>query len=137
MDHGGRVWRLEVLAGGDTLRQERLTRVLQDEFLKTDGVTAGFADDTVPVDGGRKGGAAGDVALWAAVGAAARPASQVVISLVKEWCGKERYRKVEVTYGGNSVTITGRPDEVQERMVREFLDKVREDDGDSSGGGAE
>jgi hypothetical protein len=44
---------------------------------------------------------------------------------------------VEVTYGGNSVTITGRPDEVQERMVREFLDKVREDGGDSSGSGAE
>lgn len=137
MDGGGRAWRLEVLVGGDPLRLERLTRALHDAIVQTDGVTAGFIADAGPVGAGRKGGAAGDVALWAAIGAAARPASQVVISLVQEWCGKERHRKVKVTCGDHSMTITGRPDEAQERMVREFLEKVREDGGNNRGNEAE
>jgi hypothetical protein len=125
------MWRLEVLAGGDTLRLERLTRALHDACVRTEGVTAGYIADEGPVGAGRKGGGAGDVALWAALGAAARPASQVVITLVREWCGKERHRKVKVTYGRHSVTITGRPDEAQERIVSEFLEKVREDGGNN------
>ncbi|MGW1197726.1 hypothetical protein ACWD4B_18090 [Streptomyces sp. NPDC002536] len=127
MNHGGPEWRIEVLAGGDTLRQERLTRALHEELLKTDGVTAGFVDPAAPAGNGRKGGAAGDVALWAAVGAAARPASQVLITAIKEWCEKERQRKVELTYrDGSSLTIPARPDEAQQRVVREFLDAVGE-----------
>lgn len=55
-----------------------------------------------------------------------RPASQVLITLIREWCARDRHRKVEVTYDGNSVTITGHPDEAQERIVRDFLGRTAE-----------
>jgi hypothetical protein len=128
MGHGGRGWRLQVLAGGDTLRQERLTRDLHDQLQKAGGeLSVGFVKGGAPVDGGRKGGLAGDVALWAAVTAVGRQASQILITLIREWCARERHRKVELTYDGNSVTITGHPDQAQERIVRDFLEKVGED----------
>jgi hypothetical protein len=124
MERGGQGWRIEVLAGGDTLRQERLTRDLHHELQKADGLSIGLVEDGSPIDGGRKGGLAGDVALWAAVTAAGRQASQILLPLIREWCARERHRKVELSYGGNSVTITDHPDETQERIVREFLEKV-------------
>ncbi|UWM47611.1 hypothetical protein N0X72_00545 [Streptomyces carpaticus] len=70
------------------------------------------------------------MALWAATAATvARPASQVLITLIKEWCARERHRKVVVTVGDDSIEITGRPDAAQERMVREFQDRVAGEDG--------
>lgn len=130
MQDGGRRWRLAVPTGGDTLRQERLTWDLHDTLHEVDGLIVEFADDHKPADTEQKGPGVGDVALWAATAAAvARPASRVVITLLKEWCAKERHRQVEVTYKGHSVTVKGRPDAAQERMVREFMDKVSGDDG--------
>ncbi|MEU7414601.1 MULTISPECIES: hypothetical protein [Streptomyces] len=111
--------------GGDALRQERLTRDLYDSLREADGLTVGLSEGEGLAEPGRKGAGAGDVALWAATATAvARPASRVLITLIREWCAKERHRKVEVTYEGHSVRITGRPDAVQERMVREFLDRA-------------
>ncbi|MGW2591918.1 hypothetical protein ACWCXC_16860 [Streptomyces sp. NPDC001515] len=119
--------------GGDTLRQERLTRDLHDTLHGTDGLVVGFHDADGPTEPGHKGAPVGDVALWAATTAAvARPASQVLITLIKEWCAKERHRKVVVTVGDDSIKITGRPDAAQERMVREFQARVAGDDGPAS-----
>jgi hypothetical protein len=130
MQDGGHRWRLIVPTGGDALRQERLTWDLHDTLREVDGLIVEFADDHKPAGPEHKGPGVGDVALWAATAAAmARPASQVVITLLKEWCAKERHRQVEVTYEGHSVTVKGRPDAAQERMVREFMDKVSRDDG--------
>ncbi|MFD4337748.1 hypothetical protein ACFWPP_11230 [Streptomyces anulatus] len=53
-------------------------------------------------------------------------------AVIKEWCAKERHRKVVVTVGDDSIKITGRPDAAQERMVREFQDRVAGDDGPAS-----
>ncbi|RLV08239.1 hypothetical protein CTZ27_05275 [Streptomyces griseocarneus] len=126
MDHRGQGWRMEVLAGGDILRQERLTWQLHDALVNTDGLTVGFMEPATPAADGSKGGVLGDVALWAAVGTAARPVSQVLITAIKEWCATERQRKVELTYRGHSVTIPARPDEAQLRLIREFMDRVDE-----------
>ncbi|MGH3373430.1 MAG: hypothetical protein ACRDP6_01685 [Actinoallomurus sp.] len=126
MEHGDHRWLVRVIAGDDTLRQERLTRALHDELREADGAAVGFITQVADIGGGRKGGLAGDVALWAAVTAAGRPASQVLITLIREWCARDRHRKVEVTYDGNSVTITGHPDEAQERIVRDFLGRATE-----------
>ncbi|MEU6145238.1 hypothetical protein ABZ848_33425 [Streptomyces sp. NPDC047081] len=134
MQDGGRHWRLVVPAGGDALRQERLTRDLYAALHEAEGVAVGFADAGQPSEPGHKGTGAGEVALWAATATAiARPASQVLITAIKEWCARDRHRKVEVTYDGRSVAITGRPDAAQERVVRDFLDKV----GDAPSGGPE
>jgi hypothetical protein len=127
MQDGGRRWQLVVAVGGDALRQERLTRDLYAALHRTEGVVTGFTEDDAAVQPGHKGVGAGEVALWAATATAvARPASQVLITAIKEWCARDRHRKVEVTYDGHSVSITGRPDAAQERVVREFLDKVGE-----------
>lgn len=127
MQDGGHRWQLVVPTGGDALRQERLTRDLYTTLHGTEGVVAGFTEGEAAVQAGHKGAGVGEVALWAATATAvARPASQVLITAIKEWCAKDRHRKVEVTYDGHSVAITGRPDAAQERVVREFLDKVGE-----------
>lgn len=136
MRDGGSPWTLTVPTGGDTLRQERLTRDLHDTLHGTDDLVVGFHDADGSSEPGRKGAGVGEVALWAATAAAARPASQVLITLIKEWCAKERHRKVVVTVGDDSVEITGRPDAAQERMVREFQDRLAGDDSPESDDGA-
>ncbi|MFG3409420.1 hypothetical protein [Streptomyces sp. NPDC048142] len=140
MRDGGSPWTLTVATGGDTLRQERLTRDLHDTLHRADGLVVGFHDADGPAEPGRKGTGVGEVALWAATtagaAAVARPASQVLITLIKEWCAKERHRRVVVTVGDDSIEITGRPDAAQERMVREFQDRVVGDDGPASDDGA-
>jgi Effector Associated Constant Component 1 len=118
MQDGGSRWRLVVPTGGDTLRQERLTRDLYEALRESDRIAVGFEDTETPVEAGRKGVAA-DAALWATV---SLPAARVLIALINAWSSKERHRSVKVTYRGRSVTITGRPDAGQERMVRDFLD---------------
>jgi hypothetical protein len=130
MGHRDRRWLIRVITGDDTLRQERLTRALHDELQKADGATVGFIAQVADIADGRKGNLAGDVALWAAVAAAGRPASQVLVTLIREWCARDRHRKVEVTYDGNSVTITGHPDEAQERIVQDFLGRAAENASD-------
>ncbi|WP_328634220.1 hypothetical protein [Streptomyces sp. NBC_00356] len=130
MRNGGTPWTLAVPTGGDTLRQERLTRDLHDALNRADGLVVGFHDADAPAAPGHKGAGVGEVALWATGAAAvARPASQVLITLIKEWCAKERHRKVVVTVGGDSIEITGRPDAAQERMVRDFEDRIAGEDG--------
>lgn len=125
MRNGGTQWTLAVATGGDTLRQERLTRDLHDTLNGTDGLVVGFHDTDGPAEPGHKGAGVGEVALWATgTAAVARPASQVLITLIKEWCAKERHRKVVVTIGDDSIEITGRPDAAQERMVRDFQDRI-------------
>ncbi|MGW2651001.1 hypothetical protein ACWC2T_40500 [Streptomyces sp. NPDC001393] len=125
MGDGGRRWHLVVPAGGDALRQERLTRDLCAALSEAENLEVGFVDGQAKTEPGHKGAGAGDIALWATTATAlARPASQVLITAIKEWCAKERHRKVEVTYDGHTVAITGRPDPAQERMILDFLDKV-------------
>ncbi|WP_404869348.1 hypothetical protein ACI1MP_22440 [Kitasatospora griseola] len=121
------LWRLEVLAGGDTLRQERLTRDLQDTLHRAGAPeTAYLTAGAAPTDDGRKGGALTEITALGLAAAATRPASRVLIELVKEWCAKDRHRKVEISDGERSLTVTGHPDEAQERIIRAFLDQADE-----------
>ncbi|PKV88670.1 hypothetical protein BX283_6293 [Streptomyces sp. TLI_146] len=137
MRDGGTPWTLAVPTGGDTLRQERLTRDLHDTLNRADGLVVGFHEAEEPTEPGHKGAGVGEVALWATgTAAVARPASQVLITLIKEWCAKERHRKVVVTVGDDSIEITGRPDAAQERMVRDFQDRIAGDDGPEPDAGA-
>ena len=122
------LWRLEVLADGDTLRQERLTRDLQDALQRASVSDATFltTDGGAPTPDGHKGGAVSEIIALGVAAAAVRPASRVLIELIKEWCAKDRHRKVEITEGERSITVTGRPDDAQERIIRAFLDHADE-----------
>ncbi len=121
MDNTEPTVRLEVLAEGDTLRQERLTRALREELARLDGVTVEFATAQAAPADGRKSGATADMALWVTLAAAARPTSRLLITAIKEWCSVERNRKVSLSDGERLIEISGRPDAAQERLVREFL----------------
>lgn len=135
-ERGG--WKLVILAGDDALRQERLTRALRDELSTIDGLTVEFIDGLVEAQEGHKGGAIAEVALWVGMAAVARPASQLLITTIKEWCAKERHRKVEITRGdGSSIVLVGRPDKAQERMVDKFLVGSHDDGNTSDPGAAE
>ena len=70
MQDGGLRWRLMVPAGGDALRQERLTRDLYAALHQAEGVAVGFADVGQPSEPGHKGAGVGEVALWAATATA-------------------------------------------------------------------
>ncbi|MEQ4725822.1 hypothetical protein [Nonomuraea sp. B19D2] len=133
MANGRPQWQLVVLTGGDALRQERLTRDLHDRLRSVEGLDVTFSYGDASAAPGHKGVGLADVALWASVATAIRPISQILVTLIKEWCAKERHRKVELTYEDNSITITGRPDEAQERMVHDFLEKISDEDGDVVG----
>jgi hypothetical protein len=126
MQNGGNRWRLVVSTGGDALRQERLTRDLHETLRQRNDLDVGFHEDNASVDLSRKGAAA-EVALWVAT--ASVPAARVATTLIKEWTAKERHRSVKITYRGRSITISGRPDPGQERLVKEFLDTVSDGDG--------
>jgi len=137
MRDGGSRWTLVVPTGGDTLRQERLTRDLHDRLRGADGLVVGIHDAEGPSEPGSKGSGIAEVTLWATTSAAvARPASRVLITLIREWCAKERHRKVVVTVAGESIEITGRPDSAQERLIREFLGRATGEDGSGPEDGA-
>ncbi|MCP9948325.1 hypothetical protein [Actinomadura madurae] len=117
-------WRLRVLAGDDTLRQERLTRELHGDLLEVDGIDVGYADPFSSVPRGSKGGLIGELLLWVTVAASSAQTTKVLVTLIREWSSRERHRKIEISYGDASLTISGRPDQAQERLIGEFLDRV-------------
>lgn len=121
MGFGTQTFRLQVLSGGDPLREERLTRSLRDALADLEGVTVRLASGHGQTADGSKGGVVADLSLWAAVAYSAKPASQLLATAVKEWCAKERHRKVRIVRGDRSIEIQGHPDEAQERLVHEFL----------------
>ncbi|MEV5411277.1 hypothetical protein AB0K60_20850 [Thermopolyspora sp. NPDC052614] len=121
--------RLDVVTGGDTLRRERLTRLLHRDISVIDGAAAELAESAGPPGEGRKGALTGDLFIAVSLAAAtARPAFQMLTTLIREWCAKERHRKVVITDGDRSLEITGRPDAGQERLVREFLNEFLDQD---------
>ncbi|KAB2339665.1 hypothetical protein [Actinomadura rudentiformis] len=130
MDRALLEWRLEALTDGDTLRQERLTRHLHDTLEQAAGIAVRFAEADAQPDPGSKGALSGDVALWAAVAAGGQQAARIMVTLIREWSAQERNRRVKITYRGASITISGKPDEAQERLIKEFLDRTDGERGD-------
>lgn len=116
-----RVVLFRVVTSGDVLRHERETRALYAALGAIDGINLDYLTPEIHAEDGRKGGPA-ELVLVAALGVAARPVAQLLITAVKEWCATERNRKVVVKDGDRSIEITGRPDAAQGRMIDRFLD---------------
>jgi hypothetical protein len=114
---------LEVVADGNVLLAERLTRALRAELSELDGVEVEFAPVMPPTTPGAKSGSAiGDAALWVFLGTVTKATAQVVIEKIKAWSVKERNRTVRITRGDQTIEIHGSPDEAQERLVGRFLE---------------
>lgn len=121
---------MEVGAGDDVLRQERLTRDLRDELATLDGIDFAFGTSAVPSGGGRKGTVETVLMLIATIAALGRPAAQVLVTAIQEWCVRDSRRIVHLKDGNRSLEITGNPTEAQQRAIEEFLRRF--DDRDAS-----
>ncbi|MEC3915834.1 effector-associated constant component EACC1 [Nocardia sp. CDC160] len=112
-------WQIEVGKGTDSLRIERMTRSLNDAIADIAGVRVEFVEHAVVAEPGSKGGVA-DFGMWISLSSTAAP---VLIAAIKEWCGRDRHRRVELSRKGDSttVTITGDLTDAQERVIDHFL----------------
>lgn len=121
-----RLYRIEVLADGDPLRSERLTRSLRDDLVQLDEVSVDFASGTSDTPGS-KGGALTELALIVAGMASSKPLAGVLTTTISEWCNRGRRRKVRITRGDSALEITGNPDIAQQQLAREFMEKFEGD----------
>jgi hypothetical protein len=115
---------LEVSAGGDPLREERLTRdlheaLIADEALAAAGVSVTPAPPPPPPPGS-KGTVETVVTLLLAGAPYAQPAADLLTSAIKEWCSRDRRVAVRLCEGDRSVDITGDPTPEQEALIKEF-----------------
>ncbi|MGI8313008.1 hypothetical protein [Saccharopolyspora hattusasensis] len=111
---------LEVVADGNTILGERLTRSLRTELNAIDGVEVEFADSTTTAAAGAKGGVAADLALWVFLGT--RAAAPVVIEGIRAWSERQRNRKVLLGRGDKTVEVHGNLDAAQERIIEKFFE---------------
>lgn len=128
MSRSGPAFELEVVADGNVVLRERLTRALRAELNEVPGVEVEFAPTIISgATAGAKSGTAigGDLALWVFLGTAARATAQVVIEKIKAWSEKERSRTVLITRGNETIEIHGNSDEAQERLIGKFLEGGR------------
>lgn len=125
MTEGERLYRIEVLAGGDPLRGERLTRSLRDDLVQLDEVSVDFASGASGAPG-NKSGALTELALIAGL-VSSKPLAGVLTTAISEWCSRERHRKVRITRGDSALEITGNPDAEQHQLAREFMEKFEDD----------
>ncbi|MFQ6326068.1 hypothetical protein ACLMAL_08005 [Nocardia sp. CWNU-33] len=118
-------WRITVQVGGDTLRRERLTRDLRQRLCATDGIDAGFVEHPPSRTDGHKGVSDPELMLWAGVGVASvNAAARVLIAAITQWCGQDRHKKVQLEFNGNSVVLTGKPDDRQIHLVELFSEQI-------------
>jgi hypothetical protein len=125
------ILQLEVRAGSDVLRHERLTRDLWDELAVLDGVDIVFGAAAAPIGEGRKGTVETVLTLVATITALRRPVAQVLVTAIQEWCVRDSRRVVHVKDGDRSLEITGDPTEAQQRAIEEFMRQF-DDRGESS-----
>ncbi|WP_218000638.1 hypothetical protein, partial [Nocardia higoensis] len=70
---------------------------------------------------GEKSAGMADLALSASVAVpVATAATRILVTAIREWCARERHRRVEITAekGSVSVVVTGDMDERVERIIR-------------------
>ncbi|MGW3473302.1 hypothetical protein ACWDKQ_33700 [Saccharopolyspora sp. NPDC000995] len=131
MGESERAYRIEVLAGGDPLREERLTRSLRDDLASLEGVSVDLAQGGASTPGS-KSGVLTDLALIAVSAgagmASSRSLARLLTTAITEWCRKERHRKVRITRGDDTLEITGNPDKGQQRLVQKFMQSAEDDE---------
>ena len=121
---GNAMVRLEVLARGDPLRQERLTCELYN-VLATDNALAGTdikVSSAPPAAAlpGSKGTVETIIALLVAGVPYAQPAADVLTSAIERWCSRDERVVVRIKDGDRTAEIVGNPTDEQREMLDEF-----------------
>lgn len=125
------ILQLEVVAGSDVLRHERLTRDLCDDLSTLSGVNVSFEAAAAPSGEGRKGTMATVLTLIATITTMGRPAAQVLIAAIQEWCARDGRRIVRIKDGDRTLEIIGNPTGAQQSAIEEFIHRL-DDHGESS-----
>ena len=125
---------LEVSAGGDPLREERLTRdlhkaLIADEALAAAGVSVTPAPPPPPRPGS-KGTVETLVTLLLAGAPYAQPTADILTSAIEKWCARDRRVTVRLRDGDRSVDVVGDPTPEQEALIKKFWQQS--DDSNSS-----
>jgi hypothetical protein len=110
-----------VVADGDVLRGERLTRSLFAELAATDGLEVRYAAAGATTRPDEKGPGVAEASLWVFLATSATATSRVLMSAVEAWVRREKHRVVRVTMGGRTIEIPSDVTPAQERMVEAFL----------------
>lgn len=112
--------RLEVLAGGDALRRERLTRSLRDDLAHIDGLDLKLVPDSAPAPGS-KGAVESTVAILVAAAPLARPTANLLKTAITGWLQRDRRTVLRATVGDSTVELTGDPTPDQQRVLDALL----------------
>jgi hypothetical protein len=114
------VARLEVLAGGDALRRERLTRSLRDDLAHIDGLDLNLAPSSAAAHGS-KGAVESTVAILVAAAPFARPTADLLKAAITGWLQRDRRTVLRATVGDTTVELTGNPGPDQQRTLDTLL----------------
>ncbi|GAB2558168.1 hypothetical protein [Nocardia heshunensis] len=117
------IWHVEVLTGSGSMFTERLTRELR-VHLESGGVQV-LHQTSETLTSGHKGGIGDELVLLASTGAGIE-SIRLVATLVREWCGMNRQRRVEMRWDGRSLLIEGNPND-QLAIVEKFFDSMDEE----------
>ena len=113
---------IAVLADGDVLRQERLTRSLYADLSAVEGLDVRIPPAaSVTAPGAKGSGALTDASLWVFLGTAAPAAARVLIAAIQAWSARERHRVVRITAGDRSIEIPTDLADSHERVIAMFL----------------
>jgi Effector Associated Constant Component 1 len=111
-------------ADGDLEELTALTARLRDELLELD--VAGVDDVPAPdVPGDAKG--VGAVTGWLVVQLGAAGGARALLEIVRQWVTRTRH-EVEVTWGGDSLKVSGVSSAQQEKIIDAWLARHSADD---------
>lgn len=113
--------RLEVLAGGDALRRERLTRSLRDDLAHIDGLDLTLAPASAAAQQGSKGAVESTVAILVAAAPLVRPTADLLKAAITGWLQRDRRTVLRATVGDSVVELTGDPTPDQRRVLDALL----------------
>ncbi len=121
MADGPRV-EVEILADGDVLRGERLTRSLFDELSDVEGIEARMPTGSMVAEPGAKGAEVlADASMWVFLTAGAQAGTRILLSTIQAWVQRDKHRIVRLKIGNRSIEVPPDATPGQERIVEAFL----------------
>ncbi|MGW6701305.1 effector-associated constant component EACC1 [Nocardia sp. NPDC055049] len=109
---------VEVLTGSGSLLTERLTRDLA-RHLAGHEVEVRFTEAIEPL--AQHKGAVGDALVLVVGVASSAGTATAVTTIVKEWCRRDRHRRVEMRLPDRVLVIDGNPDD-QLAIIEKFVE---------------
>ena len=119
---GGPRVQVEILADGDVLRGERLTRSLFHDLSNVDGIEAQMPADSGTSESGAKGAEVlADASMWVFLTAGAQAGARILLGAVHAWVQRDKHRTVRLKVADRSIEVPPNITPAQERLIEAFL----------------